>query len=74
MEIKVRVEEERDYRRSEEVARAAFGYPERVKRVGIGCPYEHWMVHELRSRDGIAELNRDAVIAFDEEFVKGESA
>lgn len=57
MEIKVRVEEERDYRRSEEVARAAFGYPERVKRGGIGCPYEHWMVHELRSRDGIAELN-----------------
>lgn len=57
MEIKVRVEEERDFRRSEEVARAAFGYPERVERGGIGCPYEHWMVHELRNRDGIAELS-----------------
>ncbi|MDE5802712.1 MAG: N-acetyltransferase, partial [Lachnospiraceae bacterium] len=29
----------------------------RIKRGQIGCPYEHWMVHELRHRDGIPELS-----------------
>lgn len=53
MEINVRLEEEKDYRRVEEITRAAFGYPDRIKRGQIGCPYEHWMVHELRHRDGI---------------------
>lgn len=52
MKITVREEEERDYRRSEEIIREAFSYPGRVERGGIGCPYEHWMVHELRERDG----------------------
>ena len=52
MKITVREEEERDYRRSEEIIREAFSYPGRVERGGIGCPYEHWMVHELRKRDG----------------------
>ncbi len=57
MEINVRLEEEKDYRRVEEITRAAFGYPDRVERGQIGCPYEHWMVHELRNRDGIKALS-----------------
>ncbi len=32
MEINVRLEEEKDYRRVEEITRAAFGYPDRVER------------------------------------------
>ncbi len=52
MRITIRQEEERDYRRSEEIIREAFSYPGRIERGGIGCPYEHWMVHELRKRDG----------------------
>lgn len=57
MDINVRLEEEKDYRRVEEITRAAFGYPDRIKRGQIGCPYEHWMVHELRRRDGIMALS-----------------
>lgn len=57
MDISIRTEQEKDYCRVEEVTRAAFSYPERIERGGIGCPYEHWMVHELRTRDGIPELS-----------------
>lgn len=57
MDILIRNEQVKDYRRVEEITRAAFSYPERIKRGGIGCPYEHWMVHELRRRDGIPELS-----------------
>ena len=57
MEINVRLEEEKDYQKVEEITRAAFGYPDRVERGQIGCPYEHWMVHELRNRDGIQALS-----------------
>lgn len=57
MDISIRTELEKDYRRVEEITRAAFSYPERIERGGIGCPYEHWMVHELRRRDGILELS-----------------
>lgn len=57
MNIAVRCEEEKDYRRVEEITRAAFSYPDRIERGKIGCPYEHWMVHELRHRDGIPELS-----------------
>lgn len=57
MDINVRLEEEKDYRRVEEIIRAAFGYSDRIKRGQIGCPYEHWMVHELRRRDGIMALS-----------------
>ncbi len=53
----VRQEEEKDYRKVEEITRAAFNYPNRIMRGKIGCPYEHWMVHELRHRDGIIELS-----------------
>ena len=57
MKISIRKEQEKDYRRVEEITRAAFSYPERIERGGIGCPYEHWMVHTLRERDGIPELS-----------------
>ena len=57
MKINIRLEEEKDYRRVEEITRDAFDYPDRIKRGQIGCPYEHWMVHELRQRDGIMALS-----------------
>lgn len=57
MDINVRLEEEKDYRRVEEITRAAFGYSDRIKRGQIDCPYEQWMVHELRRRDGIMALS-----------------
>lgn len=57
MTISVRLEEEKDYYRVEEITKLAFSYPGRIERGKIGCPYEHWMVHELRKRDGIPELS-----------------
>jgi predicted N-acetyltransferase YhbS len=69
MEINVRLETEKDYRRVEEITRAAFGYPDRVQRGQIGCPYEHWMVHELRHRDGIMALS--SVAELDDETIVG---
>ena len=62
MEIIVRNEPQKDYRRVEEITREAFAYPDRIERGGIGCPYEHWMVHELRKRDGILELSLVATV------------
>ena len=62
MEIIVRNENQKDYRRVEEITREAFAYPDRIERGGIGCPYEHWMVHELRKRDGILELSLVATV------------
>lgn len=55
--IIIRLEEEKDYRRVEEVTKLAFSEPDRIARGQIGCPYEHWMVNELRKRDGILELS-----------------
>lgn len=57
VDVIVRLEEDKDYRIVEEITRDAFNYPDRIKRGQIGCPYEHWMVHELRHRDGILELS-----------------
>lgn len=62
MDILIRKEQEKDHRRVEEITRMAFSYPERIERGGIGCPYEHWMVHALRERDGIPELSLVAEI------------
>ena len=62
MNITVRNEQEKDYRIVEEITRVAFSYPERIARGGINCPYEHWMVHELRKRDGIPGLSLVAEI------------
>ena len=59
-DVIVRLEEEKDYRIVEKITRDAFNYPDRIKRGQIGCPYEHWMVHELRHRDGILELSLGA--------------
>ncbi len=67
MEIIVRNENKKDYRRVEEITRKAFAYPDRIERGGIGCPYEHWMVHELRRRDGILELSLVATV--NDEFI-----
>ena len=67
VEIKIRIENEKDFRRVEEITRIAFSYPGRVERGGIGCPYEHWMVNELRHRDGYTELSLVATV--DEEIV-----
>lgn len=61
MEITVRQETAEDYRKVEELTRMAFSKPDRIERGGIGCPYEHWMVSELRKRDGIVELSLIAV-------------
>lgn len=57
MDVVVRIEEARDYHRVEEITREAFSYYERIEQGGIGSPYEHWMVNELRKRDGIKELS-----------------
>lgn len=57
MDIVVRIEEIKDYHRVEEITREAFSYPGRIEQGGIDSPYEHWMVHELRKRDGIMELS-----------------
>lgn len=57
MEIVVREERPADERIVEELTRQAFSYPGRIERGKIGCPYEHWMVHELRGRDGVLPLS-----------------
>ena len=56
-DIIVRVEHEEDYLQVEALTRQAFSYSGRIEKGGIGCPFEHWMVHELRIRDGIHELS-----------------
>lgn len=66
MNILVREEEKKEYRRVEKITRAAFSYPGRIERGGIGCPYEHWMVNELRKRDGILPLSLVAVEQYGE--------
>lgn len=55
--ITIRLEKPEDYRTVEELTRAAFNNPDRVERSQIGCPMEHHMVHRLREKDGIMNLN-----------------
>ncbi|MCL2856070.1 MAG: N-acetyltransferase [Defluviitaleaceae bacterium] len=55
--IIIRLEEPRDYRAVEELTRAAFDTPDRVERSKIDCPTEHYVVHKLREKDGIMDLN-----------------
>ena len=62
LNISVREERPEDFRRVEEITKEAFSYPGRIEQGGIGCPYEHWMVHELRNRDGILSLSLVAEI------------
>lgn len=54
--ITIRLEEEKDYRVVEELTREAFWREERIETIGVGCT-EHYMVHSLRKKDGIKELN-----------------
>lgn len=54
--IKVRLEEEKDYRIVEELTREAFWREERIEKLGVGCN-EHYMVHSLRQKDGVKELD-----------------
>ncbi|HEX2945002.1 MAG TPA: N-acetyltransferase [Clostridia bacterium] len=55
--IVIRLEEPEDYRHVEEVTKAAFSYPERIASSKIGCCMEHYMVHMLREKGGIRELD-----------------
>ena len=55
--IIVRLEEPKDYRTVEELTRAAFDNPDRIDRSKIDCPMEHHMVHKLREKDGIMNLD-----------------
>ena len=55
--ITIRLEEPKDYRIVEELTRAAFNNPDSIDRSKADFPLEHYMVHQLRKRDGILELN-----------------
>jgi len=57
MRIDIRSEKPEDRRTVEELTRTAFSTPARIDRSKIDCPLEHYMVHQLRKRDGIMELN-----------------
>lgn len=54
-DIKIRLEERKDWREVEELTRAAFWREDRIKNIGVGAT-EHYMVHMMRGRDGIDEL------------------
>ena len=60
--ITIRLEEPQDYRTVEELTRAAFNNPDRIDRSKIDCPMEHYMVHRLREKDGIMELDFVALV------------
>ena len=53
----IRLEEPKDYRTVEKLTRTAFNNPDRIDRSKINCPMEHHMVHRLREKDGIMNLN-----------------
>ena len=53
----IRLEEPKDYRTVEELTRTAFNTPDRIERSKIDCPIEHYMVHRLRKKDGVMNLN-----------------
>ena len=55
--LTIRLEEPKDYRTVEELTRAAFNTPARIDRSKIDCPMEHHMVHRLREKGGIMNLN-----------------
>ena len=55
--INIRPEKPDDYRTVERLTRAAFDKPDRIERSKINCPMEHYMVHKLRKKDGIMELD-----------------
>ena len=55
--IIIRLEEPKDYRAVEELTRLAFDNPDRIDRSKIDCPMEHYMVHKLREKHGIMDLD-----------------
>ncbi|MCL2377259.1 MAG: N-acetyltransferase [Defluviitaleaceae bacterium] len=55
--INIRLETRLDHRIVEELTRAAFSSPDRLERSKVDCPMEHYMVHQLRKKDGIMDLN-----------------
>jgi len=61
LDIKIRLEEPRDYNEVESVARQAFYRINRVSKIGVGC-VEHYMIHMLREHDGIKGLSFVAIV------------
>jgi predicted N-acetyltransferase YhbS len=53
--IKIRLEEKKDWKAVENLTRKAFWREERIGKIGIGAT-EHYMVHKMRDNDGINEL------------------
>lgn len=53
--IKIRLEERKDWREVELLTRKAFWRDERIEKIGIGAT-EHYMVHMMRENEGIKEL------------------
>lgn len=50
MDISVRLEEEKDYRRVEEITRAAFSYPDRIRRGQFG--FKEAAVYDITDSEG----------------------
>ncbi len=53
--IKIRVEEKKDWNAVEYLTRAAFWREERIGKIGVGA-VEHFMVHKMRGKEGIEKL------------------
>lgn len=53
--MKIRLEERKDWREVELLTREAFWRDERIEKIGIGAT-EHYMVHKMRENEGIKEL------------------
>ncbi len=60
--IKIRLEEKKDWREVEILTREAFWRDDRIKNIGVGAT-EHYMVHMMRGNEGISELTFIAEIA-----------
>lgn len=56
MEVNIRSEERRDYKAVEKITREAFYNQSDFLEKGFGCS-EHYIVNQLRKRDGIMSLN-----------------
>lgn len=55
IEINIRLENDKDNRKVEEITREAFWRDERIDKIGVGAT-EHFMVYALRKNEGIREL------------------
>ena len=61
MNILIGQEQKEDWQAVEALTRRAFWRKERIEKIGVGA-VEHYMVHKLRTREGIKELNLVAKI------------